>query len=220
MIRFSFKKVPSGITLFKGKLYISVFSMAAICLLLYADFSVYTLIIALSIVIHEFSHVFVLKLCKGTIKRINVYPFGIDIISNMNTLTYTKELATVLAGSAANLTASLLAFVILGTSQSVAVCFFIYVNLVLGIGNLIPLPVFDGGRALHLIIKQSVPVDKVYYVEKGADRLAFALFFLFSLHLFFFTRYNLSAVICICYVALSAVLYEKLVCNTRQISGL
>ena len=36
-----------------------------------------------------------MKICKGKVKKINVYPFGIDIVSDIHTLSYTKELIIV-----------------------------------------------------------------------------------------------------------------------------
>lgn len=181
------------------------------------DFSIYTLIIFACIAIHELAHIITLQICGGKIKKINVYPFGIDMISDMSTLSYTKELCVVLSGGVSNLLCAFFAHIIMGINYNVPVCFFIYVNLFFGIGNLIPLPVFDGGRALHIIISQNALPDKAYIIEKWADSIAYFLFFAFSLYLFLFTDCNLSIVICVGYTALAAVIYEKLLLK-RQFS--
>lgn len=193
-----------------GKINVSIFSVIAFILLLCADFSVYTLIFFACIAIHELAHIITLQICGGKIKKINVYPFGIDMISDMSTLSYTKELCVVLSGGVSNLMCALIAHLFMGIDYNIPVCFFIYVSLFLGIGNLIPLPVFDGGRALHIVICKCLLPDKAYSVQKIADSIAFFIFFALSIYLFLFTKCNLSAVICIAYSALAAVIYEKL----------
>ncbi len=193
-----------------GKINVSVFAVVALLLFLSADFSVYTLILFCCILIHELSHILVLKFCGGHIKKINVYPFGIDIISDINTLSYTKELWVVVSGGFANLACAFATWCILGTNHSAQVCFFIYASLVYGIGNLIPLPVFDGGRALHIIISKNLLPDVAYALQKWVDRAAFTLFFALSLILLYATDCNMTAVICVAYTALAAVIYEKL----------
>jgi len=208
------------IPLFSGRVNVSVFTAVAALCLFYADFSVYTLIIFGCILIHELSHIVTLKLCGGKIQKINVYPFGIDMICDMNSLSYTKELYVVLSGGVSNLLCAFLVHVFAGISHSAPVCFFIYANLFFGIGNLIPLPVFDGGRALHIIINRFILPDKAYYVEKWADFFAFILFFALSVCFMLFTNCNLTAVICVAYTALAAIIYEKVILQKNQLSKL
>lgn len=193
-----------------GRFNISVFAVIAFFVLIITDPSIYTLIVFLCIFAHELSHISVAKLLGGKIQRINVYPFGIDIISDTGLLSYEKELAVALAGSFANIASATLAEVIFGTSHSAPVCFFICSSMILGIGNLIPIPVFDGGRAVHIIIRRFMLPNTAFYVEKWVDRLAFLLFFAFSLCLCFYSDCNLSVVVTISYAAICAVLLEKL----------
>lgn len=136
----------------------------------------------------------------------------------MNTLSYKKELLVVLSGGAANLLLALIVYVFLGASRSVPICFFIYANLFFGIGNLIPLPVFDGGRALHIIISSLMLPDKAYYVQKAVDGIAYPVFFALSVYFLMFTKCNFTAVMCVAYTALAAIIYEKLVLKKHQSS--
>lgn len=212
-----FFKINGGfvLSLFSGKINISIFSFIALFLFLFADLSVYTLILLCCIVIHELSHIITLKLFGGNIKKINVYPFGIDIISDMNTLSYTKELSVVLSGGVTNLLCAITAHYFWSVQHSAEMCFFIYANVVFGIGNLLPLPVFDGGRALHIIISRFFLPDIAFIVQKWTDFFAFLLFFAFSILLMLKTQCNFTLVICIAYTALAAVIYEKLTCSTH-----
>ncbi len=182
----------------------------------YADFSIYTFIIFGCIFIHELSHIASLKLCGGKIQKINVYPFGIDIICDMNSLSYAKELLVVLSGGLSNLLCAFFAGITAGASHSVPLCFFIYANLFFGIGNLIPLPVFDGGRALHIIISSLMLPDRAFYALKIADTAAYFLFFTMSVLFMLFTGCNFTAVICVAYTALAAIIYEKLILYRHQ----
>ncbi len=219
----SLKKILSSmleIHLLSGKLNISIFTFFAVFLLFYADFSVYTLIVLCCIAIHELSHLVTLKLCGGKVQKINVYPFGIDMVCDMNTLSYAKELAVVLSGGMANLVCALAAHLTAGACHSAPVCFFIYANLLFGIGNLIPLPVFDGGRALHIIIDSLILPDRAYYVRKFADALSLFLFFVLSVGFMLSTNCNFTAVMCVAYTALAAIIYEKLILHKNQLSKL
>ena len=203
------------LSLFSGKINISIFSFIALSLFVFADFSIYTLILLCCILIHELSHIITLKLFGGHIKKINVYPFGIDMISDMNTLSYIRELSIVLSGGIANIVCAITAHLFWSVQHSAEMCFFIYANIILGIGNLLPLPVFDGGRALHIIISRFLLPDTAFIVQKWTDFFAFLLFFTFSILLILTTQSNFTIVTCIAYTALAAVIYEKLTCKAH-----
>ena len=202
-------------SLFSGKLNVSIFSFIALLLFLYADFSRFTVILLCCIAIHELAHIITLKLCKGHIKKINAYPFGIDIVSDMSALSYTKELCVVLSGGLANLLCAALCLAIFGTNHSAEACFFIFANTVLGAGNLIPLPVFDGGRAVHILINRYFLPDTAFSLQKKTDALSFLLFFVLSVFFMAFTKCNFTAVMGVCYTALAAIIYEKITCRTH-----
>lgn len=199
------------LSFFSGKLNISIFSVIAFFLFVLSDFSVFTAILILCVMIHELLHLITMKICKVKIKKINVYPFGIDIVSDIHTLSYTKELIVVLSGGASNLVCALTAQLALGCSHSAEICFFIFANTLLGVGNLIPLPVFDGGRAVHIIIERFFLPDTAFVMKKWTDGVSFLLFFTFSVLFMLFTKCNFTAVMCVAYTALAAIIYEKLI---------
>ena len=205
------KRCLLQLSFFSGKLNISIFSVLALFLFVLADFSVFTAILVSCILIHELSHLITMKICKGKVKKINVYPFGIDIVSDIHTLSYTKELIIVLSGGVANLVCALTAQLVFGWGYSTEMCFFIFANTLLGVGNLVPLPVFDGGRAVHIIIERFFLPDTAYTLRKWTDGLSFLLFFAFSVLFMLFTKCNFTAVMCVAYTALAAIIYEKLV---------
>ena len=196
---------------FSGKLNVSVFSLLALFLFVLADVSVFTRILLVCMGIHEFSHILAIKICKGKVKKINVYPFGIDIVSDIHTLSYTKELIVVLSGSVANLVCALTAQMVFGFGYGEKTCFFIFASTVLGLGNLVPIPVFDGGRAVHIIIERFFLPDTAFVLQKWIDAVSFFVFFALSLSFVLFTKSNFTAVMCVAYTALGAVIYEKLV---------
>ena len=81
-----------------GRVNISVFSVIGILCVFAADFSVFTLLAVVAMALHEAMHLLFLKHYGVKIEKINVYPFGIDILADMRRLSYKAELLCVLAG--------------------------------------------------------------------------------------------------------------------------
>lgn len=100
--------------------------------------------------VHEAGHLLVLWLLGGTTAGVAFSAGGMVIQTRDLRLSYGRELAAVLAGPAANLTAGALCVLLLGRGDFAAAC--AGAHWVLGAFNLLPAAPLDGWRALTLFL--------------------------------------------------------------------
>ena len=188
------------------KLYISVFSFAAFLFFIISQGASYSIVFAISAIIHELSHIIFLHLYKAKINRITIFPFGIDILCETKHLSYKKELVCTLAGSFANLLFSFVSYFILLRFPTPLLLFFVLSNLFLGIMNLIPVSFFDGGKALRLLLYDYIELDKAFYIHRSLDILSSILFVIFAVFLALLSDFNISVCAVIIYASLSNII--------------
>jgi Zn-dependent protease len=164
---------------------------------------IYSAIFLSAAVLHEISHLFFLTRFEARIKKVSVYPFGIDIRADTSRLSYKKEIICTLAGSAANLFFALFGAVLLCRFQHEYLLFFVMCNIFLGSINLIPLSFFDGGKALRLMLYDRLDIDRAFYVYRFLDMFSALLFLAFSFFVMFFSDFNFSVCTVILYASVS-----------------
>ena len=192
-----------GIIKFSDKLYISIFSFFALIPVIICQGIVYSFIFVSAIAIHEFSHIFFLNHFGVPVRKIAVFPFGIDINADTSRISYKKELICTLAGSFSNILFALFGGVILSVSPSPLLLFFVICNIFLGTLNLIPMSFFDGGKALRLLIYDAIHPDTAFYVYRFLDIFSAAIFISFSIFLIFISNFNFSVCAVMLYAAIS-----------------
>lgn len=190
--------------------YISVFTLVSAFFVLMSEPSVYTLIVLLSILSHESGHIFALKLCKTNIKKICIYPFGVDMKCNLNTLSYTKELFVVLSGAFINVIICIIAFLLCVFVYSRECLFVAFCNAFYAFSNLIPIKCLDGGRALYVLLCMRFDEEKAYNICNKISTFSYAILFLVFLLTIFFTKANFSMIILLCFFAMGTFLASHL----------
>ena len=198
-------KIP-GIVKISEKLYISVFSFITFFFFIISQGIVYSTLFISCAIIHELSHLFFLHIFKAHIIRITVFPFGIDITCDTRCLSYKKELICTLAGSFANLLCALTAYFILLHFPSPQLFFFVLCNLFLGALNLIPISFFDGGKALRLLLYESIEIDKAFYIHRSLDIFSGILFAIFSVVIGLLSEFNISVCAVLIYACISSLI--------------
>lgn len=195
--------LKGGMIRVSEKVYISIFSVISAFLFVLSQGLVSSLIFASAVVIHELSHLFFLYRFNAKTERITLYPFGIDIRADTSRISYKKELIVTLAGGIANILSALFAIIILHKTPSQSLLFFIICNLFIGILNLIPLPCFDGGKAVRLILYDNLEIDKAFYTARFCDMLSSAIVILSCLFLIRFSNFNISVIMISVYACVS-----------------
>ena len=168
-----------------------------VCLaaLLFADASVSTLLCLLAAVLHELGHFAALKAVNCPVKSIRVCPFGAVIDANTSRLSIGEEAAVFAAGIAVNLTLFGVCFPLAEALRSPQLLFFAISNGVLGLINLCPCGILDGGRLLHLLFVRFLPPDISEQAEAVVSDVALLLLTVLSLRLISASGGNFSLLI-------------------------
>ena len=194
MIKFLYIRLPFT------KIKVSLSAIIVTGALFYADFSVYTLIVLLSAVLHEAGHIIAMKLCGAKIRSITVLPFGAVIDSDTPALSYGRDAVISLAGAAVNLICALFGWVFFLLINNIYIAFFCICNLFLAGVNLLPVKTLDGGRALEALLSMCVPVYKVQNYIEAASFISFAVLAAASFALLSATGCNLSLTVVFVYL--------------------
>lgn len=186
-----------------SKTYVSVFSPFAVFLFILSQGLVSSLIFFSAILVHEISHILCLFYLGATVKKISVYPFGIDINADTRRLSYKKELVVSLSGSAANLLFVLLGSAVFNFVPRPGLLFFVLCHLSLGLFNLLPITLFDGGKALRLILYDRLEIDTAFRASFLCD-LFFSVILLFlCTYLILLSGFNLSVIMVAVYACVA-----------------
>lgn len=119
-------------------------------------------------VIHEMSHLVVMKLLHVPIKEVLFYGAGIRISAVLDTSTCAVKTSCLAAGVAANSVVCAVAFAMDGYLFSA-------VNLVTGMFNLLPVGEFDGAQLLRMLLLRYSPPERIDSVMKLAGCVAILL---------------------------------------------
>ena len=126
---------------------IHLFSLISVVALFLADSGVYSFIVILCAVLHEFGHIIAIHISGAKITDVCFLPFGMEIKTSGKT-GYIHDFFISLAGPALNLlTFSICSAVFLFFKHPI-ILFCGICSLFLAVINLIPVRSFDGGRAL------------------------------------------------------------------------
>ncbi len=190
------------IKIFKG-FYISVFSIITFAVFLSYDEPIYILILLFSALLHELGHIIPLLIFKAKIKRITLFPFGIDIVADTLRLSYKKEFFCTVGGGVCNLFAALAALIVMRFVPSAPLLFFMLSNLALGVFNLIPLPFLDGGKAIWLAIYDMLDITLADDIIKSINIVSLFVFSSLAFILVARAGFNLSVVFIVVYGTIS-----------------
>lgn len=193
------KLLPFGIVrIFKG-FYVSIFSVFTTVFLFTCDEPIYILLLFTCALLHETGHIIPLHLFGAKIKRVTIFPFGIDILADTSRISYKKELICTIGGAFFNLAALLPAIPAMRAFPSPALLFFTLSNLALGIFNLIPLPFLDGGRALRLAVLDIFDIALADDIIRAVDIISMFVFSALAFFLAAKSNFNLSIVFIMVY---------------------
>lgn len=185
------------------KLHVSIFALFTVFFFIISQGVVYSGIFLSAVLIHELAHIFFLRKYHVLLQHITIYPFGVDIVCDTGHLSYKKEFIIAVSGSFANLAYAFIGNVVMFFYPSQLLLFFVLCNVFLGIFNLIPLPFFDGGRALRLLLYDRLDINTAFYISKCTDIISAFIFLLLSFLLLDFSNFNFSISATIIYAALS-----------------
>ncbi len=163
-------------------------------------------------VLHECGHFLAVKLCGGRIEMLRLSLIGAEIVlAGTPMLPHSKEVAIALAGPAMSVlgaaAASLLGTLLFYDDLYV----FAGVSLLLGLFNLLPVRILDGGRAISSILE-------LHLGQERADSIAFLLSLLgcmlitsFGVYVFMSTGYNITMLFIAVFLSCSLLIKSEIV---------
>lgn len=183
-----------------GKVKISIFAIISFAAVLYSDFSFFTAEIFIAAIIHELGHICAMKLFDVKIHSVSVLAFGAEISSDAALLPYHKEALTALSGIVFNGVSGVIALAVRIFTNDIYTLFFAVCSLFLALINLVPVPGFDGARALQAILCARLGGERAVCIMDTVHYFAFLLLVLAALYVMKITEGNLSLVIFLCCV--------------------
>ncbi len=193
-----------------GVLHISPFAIIAFVFIIMWEASVYPLLILLSVLFHELSHIFCLKRFCCTIDGIYIYPFGADIVSDTSRISYRQELMVSLAGVFANFALFLLSYAVFLFTEGAHILFFCACNAFFAVTNLMPISTLDGARALEAFLCCHLPLYTSLSICKAVSVAAFALVCAFFVWCAVKSGNNLSLIAMLSYSILGLIASQKI----------
>ena len=152
---------------------------------------VLSLYAALSVLAHELGHVAAAALCGRRVGLLTVSLPGADIRFE-GVRGYRSDLLVFLAGPAASLLAAAAVFRLSP--------YFSLFSAVYGVLNLIPVPCFDGGRALFSAVAGKTYAERAASVCGVCGAVSLALLYPIAVFTLFYTSFNASLFILCCCV--------------------
>lgn len=183
-----------------GKLRVSLFTFVFIGAVLYSDFSVFTFEVLLAAIFHELGHLFSMKLFRVKIHSLTVLPYGAVISSDVALLPYKKEAVVALSGVIINIIISAVFCAAWLFSGDIYTLFFCVCNVFLAIINLVPVPTFDGARAIEAVLCEYFAEEKTQLYMDNVYYFSFLTLVLLSLYVLNVTGGNFSLVILLTYM--------------------
>ena len=157
----------------------------------FADFSAYSLAVIFCALFHELGHLFAIHLLGLSVGKITLFPFGVQINIKEN-YGYKKELLIALSGPCFGLFLSLVLFVICKFFPTPLIFFSAVSSLWLSLLNLLPIPSFDGSKALRCICFLLFRYEKALMLVRASELLSLLLLSVFCVTSVILSSYNLS----------------------------
>lgn len=202
-------KAAEMIRLFKSRVYVSVFTVILLLLITFSVDAPFFYIAIFCAFLHELAHAAVMRACGVKIDRISVYPFGVDIKAEGDTVSYSAEILYLLAGPCANLVLGLLFLLALKLFPNVYLLAACIANFLMLALNIMPVRGLDGGRALFAFLLSRLDFTPACKIFSAVSTLAFGIICFGAFSLIYVTGYNLSLVFICIYMFFSEYIKSK-----------
>lgn len=182
--------------IFKTEIFVSYLFVAIIIFIIFIDKSGLILPMLISVFIHEITHLLVMAAFGCQPKSVILIPSSIEIKRDICD-SFKKEVIISFSGPCSNL----LIFVIFFKINIE----FSLINLCIGIFNLLPISILDGGEILKIIFSKILSIEKGKNILKIIDIFISVLGIILGAILFFQKNGNFSLIIFSTYILLLSI---------------
>jgi len=155
----------------------------------------------LSALMHEFGHITAMILQKNYIKEIWFGFFSLGIVDSKRILrSYRENIFVLISGSFINFVmAFILKLVYLYTGMNIINVIF-YQNIYIGILNLLPISILDGGQIAFIILEKKIGLNKALKVTQVISITILMPILVMGFLILLQSKYNFSLLILGCYL--------------------
>ena len=182
---------------------------AVLFLFMTFDTSGYGILSLYACLLHETGHLICMLLVKTKPTQLLFYCAGMKITAPKNyKLSFLSEFFVLIGGSGINF---ILFFVFYFSSDmlSLKLPTFAIINLLIGVFNLIPVNMFDGGKIIELILLKFVLPDTAYYINKILGLVFTTSTLISAIILYSLDIVNFTVVATLCYVCVTCLLTDR-----------
>ena len=200
-----------------GKLHLLPGAFLTAAVILLANEKVILLTMA-SALIHEFGHIITLKLFGKRIIAICAGTFGLNIVTDHKMISYPKECIISASGPLMNLLSALLGVLFLKFCKSTGDYYFIGINLLYFIINMLPIRALDGGQLLYNAVSLVLNTETAENVLSATTAFFMIVLAAISTCIVLFGNGNLSAMaVCFYLIVFSCKMNKKGVKSYRLV---
>lgn len=174
-----------------GKFKINILSFFAFLIVFLGESLDSFIMIVLALSIHEFGHLIAIRCLGEKVKKIEIEPFGCSITRN-RFASYKSDIVVALGGPILGLICAIVSFFVFIKFPSLYLLYFIVINVVYSVFNLIPCSALDGGVFLSALLHLIFDDEKAYRIEKIADAFFSILLIIVIISSGFFSNFNFS----------------------------
>ncbi len=158
--------------------------------------------------LHELGHIIAIRLCGGTIEKIDIKIFGAQIfVPELALMPYKSEIIIAAAGPAAGFLASACVMSAAYMLNIETLSYFIGINLVISVANLIPVYPLDGGRIALGALRIFLPIRSANISFGAVSVIASLVLCALCIILTINNAINPTIIIFAVYVAVCAVIF-------------
>lgn len=177
----------------------------------FADF-LYLFIVLIFALLHECSHLLVLKHYNKNVKEIYFRPFGISIVMEENNLTLNQEIAVAAAGPVFNLFCLVILVFLNFYFCSTIMVYMIVLNGFLFALNVLPVYPLDGGRILYCLIYKFFSYETTGKIIRVVNFCFLMLLGIMGIYMMYLTSFNLSLILIFIFLFINIILRSPYVC--------
>lgn len=194
------------------KLKISIPFFCLIALVYIMDFRNVFLPTFAAVSIHELSHIVAIRICGGTIDKIDIRAFGIRVnVPELQYMSYKREIIIAAAGPLMGIITAMFFSATASLLSIRAFDYFIGINIVITAINMIPVYPLDGGRVVLSILLMVFPVRAAFLISYILTIFSIAALFSLCAILAVGDALNPSLVIFSLYIAVCGVKFRPLI---------
>ncbi len=194
------------------KIYVNFYFIAFLSMIAVLGNSLSLSMSILASLMHELGHIIMMIILdRRSICRIKIDFFNIDIVDrSRRTLSMQKNILVLISGSLVNFLIAILFDSLYLIFKAYFLIIFSYINICIGVLNLLPISILDGGQILLLILNKNISIKNSVLISQIISILFLVPISFLGFIILLDSKYNFSLLILSCYLIMYMVFREDM----------